>query len=79
MPTTQSAHPWRATLRTALAAAVALAPALPEIARTAGVATVPVVAGALVLAGGVTRVLASPAVEDWLRDFVPWLAAAPRD
>lgn len=74
---TQQRHPWRATARTVLAATVALLPLLPTIAATAHVSTVPVVAGVVVVAGTITRVLAIPAVDGWLRRYLPWLAASP--
>lgn len=75
--TTQSAHPWRATIRTIFAATVALLTLLPVIAATAGIEAVPAVAQVLVVTGAVTRVLALPGVEGWLERFVPWLAASP--
>lgn len=75
--TTQSRHPWRATVRTIFAAAVALLTLLPVIAATAGVDTVPAIAQVLLVAGAVTRVLALPGVEKFLELYVPWLAASP--
>ena len=75
---TQVARPWRATVRTAFAVIVALAAMLPLLVDAAGVdETLPPVAGALAIAGAVTRVLALPAVEAFLARFVPWLAAGP--
>jgi len=75
---TQVARPWRATVRTAFAVIVALAAMLPLLIDAAGVdETLPPVAGALAIAGAVTRVLALPAVEAFLGRFVPWLAADP--
>ena len=75
---TQVARPWRATARTAFAVIVALAAMLPLLVDAAGVdETLPPVAGALAIAGAVTRVLALPAVEAFLARFVPWLAADP--
>lgn len=81
MPT-QMRHPWKATVRTAVAFIVGVAPLAPEIYRQAtqhdpaqatGTAAV-----ALAIAGGVTRVLAMPSVEQLLRRFkvTRWLAAA---
>jgi hypothetical protein len=53
----------------------------PVVAATAGVDEVPAVAQVLVLVlvvtGAATRVLALPAVDRWLRRYLPWLAAAP--
>lgn len=74
---TQVAQPWRATVRTMVAAVVALLPILPAIVAVAGVESIPWVVSALAVAGGVTRVLAIPAVHDWVSDYVPWLAATP--
>lgn len=75
---TQARHPWRATVRTIFAAAVSLAAIWGLIVEAAGVdAKAPVVAATLAVAGGVTRILAIPGVEQWLRRFFPWLAAAP--
>jgi hypothetical protein len=75
--TTQSRHPWRATVRTIFAAAVALLTLLPVIAMTAGIDTVPAVAQVLLVAGAVTRILALPGVEKWMELYIPWLAASP--
>lgn len=80
MTATQTRHPWRATVRTAFAALVALAAMLPALVEAAGLdETAPVVALALGIAGAITRVMALPAVEAFLRRFVPFLAAEPRD
>jgi hypothetical protein len=74
---TQTRHPWRATLRTILAAGLALASLLPEVAATTHVDTVPAVVQVLAVAGIVTRILAMPGVDGFLRRFAPWLAASP--
>lgn len=75
---TQARHPWRATIRTIFAAGVSLAAIWALIVEAAGVdATAPLVAATLAVAGAVTRILAIPGVESWLRRFFPWLAAAP--
>lgn len=77
---TQSKHPWRATARTVIAALVpivALLPLLPDIAREAGIAQVGWVAGILAVAAAITRVLAMPAVNEWLHRHLPDLAAQP--
>lgn len=77
-PPTQVRRPWRATLRTGFAAAVALGAMLPLLVEASGLdETAAPVGGALAIAAGVTRVMALPAVEEFLRRFVPWLAAAP--
>lgn len=75
---TQTRHPWRATLRTVAAALVGAVSLVPTVAVTAGVDQVPAVAQVVVVAGAVTRVLALPQVDAWLRRYAPWLASAPR-
>ncbi|MCW6008514.1 hypothetical protein K1W54_28815 [Micromonospora sp. CPCC 205371] len=75
---TQSRHPWRATARTVFAAVVGAISLVPTIAVTAGVDTVPAVAQVVTVSAAVTRVLAIPAVDQWLRTYAPWLASAPR-
>lgn len=72
---TQSKHPWRATARTVFAASVALLSLLPTVAAVAHVDTIAVVAQTLAVTGTVTRVLAIPGVNVWLRTWLPWLAA----
>lgn len=79
MPTeataTQSRRPWHAVLRTSVAALLGLLPVLPIIADALDVETVPVVASTLAVTAAVTRVLAVPQVEVWLRRWAPALAA----
>ncbi|MFG1660718.1 hypothetical protein ACGFIY_29690 [Micromonospora chersina] len=75
--TTQTRHPWRATARTIFAAVVALLSLLPAIAAVAGIDAVPLIAQALTVAAAVTRVLAIPGVDDFLRRYLPFLASAP--
>lgn len=79
MQPTQTRYPWRATARTVAAAAVGALSLLPVAAATAGVDTAPAVAQAIVVAGAITRVLALPGVDAWLRRYAPWLATAPAD
>ena len=77
MTPTQVRRPWRATLRTAFAALVALAAMAPVLVDAAGLdpARLPWLAGVLAVCAAVTRVLALPGVEAWLRRFAPWLSA----
>lgn len=79
---TQVRHPWRATARTVFAALIGFAPMAPVIyhAATGGEPDQATGAAAvgLAVAGGVTRVIAIPAVDAWLRRFVPFLATEPR-
>ncbi|WP_280244928.1 MULTISPECIES: hypothetical protein [Nocardia] len=75
---TQSAHPWRATVRTLFAGLIGLAAMLPLIVDATGLPdTTPGLAGALAISAAVTRLLALPGVNDWLRTYAPWLAADP--
>ncbi len=82
-PPTQTQHPWAAVRRTLLAVLgfiIAIAPALPSIVQSYGLpVTIPWVAGALAVAGGITRVIAIPSVNNWLADHLGGtLAAVPR-
>jgi hypothetical protein len=74
---TQVRHPWRSTARTVFAGAVALVSLVPTIAIVAHVEAVPLIAQLLTVLGTVTRVLAIPGVDRWMREFVPWLATSP--
>lgn len=72
---TQVTHPWQATARTVFAVLVALASLIPVVAVAGGIDTVPAVAQLIAVCGAVTRVLALPAVDDFLARFLPFLAA----
>ncbi len=74
---TQSKHPRRAMIRTAVAAVVALLPILPTLVEKLGIGTVPWVIGIVGGAAAVTRVLAMPQMEEWLHEYAPWLSAQP--
>lgn len=77
MTATQVAYPWRATARTAVAAAVAALP-LVVVVLTDLHLHATVWGGWLIGATtGVTRVMALPAVDGWIRRWVPWLAPQP--
>lgn len=77
---TQVRRPWRATARTIFAALVALAALLPVLVQEAGLDpdAIPWLGTVLLAAGAVTRIMAHPLVERFLRTFLPWLAAAPK-
>jgi hypothetical protein len=75
---TQTQHPWRATVRTIVAGAVAAIPLLPFLVDSLGIGAVPWVAGTLAALGAITRLLAIPAVNDWVVRYLPWLAPTPR-
>lgn len=78
MNPTQSQYPWRAVLRTVAAAIVSVAAIWGLIVEAAGVdATGPVVALTLAVAGGITRIMAIPQVEVFLKKFAPFLSAEP--
>ena len=74
---TQVRRPWRATARTIFQAIVGLAVVLPFAVQATGVdpKAFPWLAGVLVVAAGITRVMAVPQVNDWLGRFLPFLAA----
>lgn len=77
---TQVRRPWRSTVRSVFQFAVALATLLPFIAQGiyVDVDQAPYVVGqVLLVAGAVTRVMALPQVETFLRTFAPFLSAAP--
>lgn len=77
--TTQARYPWRAVLRTVFAGIVALAALMPALVNASGLAETSTAAGGvLAVAGGITRIMAVPGVNDFLQRFVPWLAAAPK-
>lgn len=76
---TQVKRPWRSTVRTAFQAVVAGAAMADPIYSAAThhdpAAATGYAALGLAIAAGVTRVMALPAVETFLRRFVPFLAA----
>ncbi|MCY4726686.1 hypothetical protein NYO98_10390 [Nocardioides sp. STR2] len=77
--TTQAAYPWRATIRTVFALVVAVAAVWGLVIEAAGVDPgFPLVAASIAVAGGITRVMALPGVNDIIGRFAPWLLAAPR-
>ncbi len=75
---TQARHPWRATTRTVIAAALPLIPLLPELVDVLGLRAYAWAGGIVAAAGIITRLLAVPGVNGWLSRWVPALAAAPR-
>ncbi|QGZ50421.1 hypothetical protein GPZ77_20470 [Streptomyces sp. QHH-9511] len=67
----------RRTARTVLQSAVGIAVVLPAIVDASGIpATLPWVAAALAVAGGLTRVMAVPGVQNLLP---AWLRSSPGD
>lgn len=80
--TTQSQHPWRATIRTVLAVIIAVAAMAPVVYTAATMQSPELATGAaaaaLTIAAAITRIMALPVVEAFLQRFVPWLAASAR-
>lgn len=81
---TQTRRPWRTTVRTAFQGAIALASLAPFVAAGIyGDATdpadyAPAVAQVLAVSSAVTRVMAHPQVDAFLRRFAPFLSATGR-
>ena len=74
----QTTYPWRATVRTVLAAVISIAAVWGLVVQAAGVdETTPVVATTIAVAGAITRIMAIPAVNDLLTRF--GLGAEPKD
>lgn len=81
-PPTQVRRPWRATIRTVFAALIAFAAIAPGVYQAA-THQEPEQAGGwmaigLAIAGGITRVMAMPGVNEFFKRFVPFLAPEPR-
>lgn len=74
---TQVQRPWRAVIRTVVVAAFAVIPMIPEVAHAAGIEEVPAVAVSLTVAATVQRIISLPAVEIFLEQYFPALAANP--
>lgn len=80
---TQVHRPWRATVRTMVQAAISLAiiadPIYEAITKQDPAAATGYAAAALAIAGGITRLMAMPQIEEILRSTpgLRWLAAHP--
>lgn len=75
---TQVRRPWRTVARSVFQAAVAFAAMWAVIVETIGLdPSWQWVSASLAVTGAVTRVMALPAVDDFLARFVPWLATQP--
>lgn len=73
---TQVAHPWRATVRTVVQAVIAFAAMWGVVVQALGLdPSWQWVSASLVVTGAITRVMALPDVEAFLRHFLPFLAA----
>lgn len=78
---TQVRRPWRSTARTVFQALIGLCVLAPLIVSATGltVTQLPWLGVVLAVAAAVTRVMAIPGVETWLRTYLPFLAAAPKE
>lgn len=65
-PPTQIRYPWRSVIRSVVVTTIALLPVLPEIAKVAGVETVPLVASTLGIVAVLQRIITIPEVDKWL-------------
>jgi hypothetical protein len=76
---TQTRHPWRATVRTVFAFLGSLALVLPVVAsQETSVGRLPYMSALVAIAGVITRVLAIPAVDSFLKTYLPFLSAEPK-
>jgi hypothetical protein len=78
---TQMRRPWRTTARTLFQALVALCVLFPILVENTGlkVEDVPWLAIPLAVTAAVARIMALPQVEVFLRTFLPFLSAAPKE
>lgn len=78
---TQVSHPARAVVRTVFAVLVSACAVLPAVVSALGLDPVvyPIVGTILTVAGVVTRILAIPAVNDFIAEYLPFLAPSPAD
>lgn len=75
----QQKYPWRATVRTVFQVLIGLAALLPVLLPSVGVSTTAGIgAGVMTVCLVVTRVMQAPALEQFLQNNIPWLAAAPK-
>lgn len=65
-PPTQIRYPWRSVIRSVAVTTIALLPVLPEIAKVAGIETVPLVASTLGIVAVLQRIITIPEVDKWL-------------
>lgn len=79
-PPTQVTHPWRAVIRTVFAVVVALAAGAPLLYTAATQQSVEAATGAvgtvLAVSAAITRVMATPFANDFIRAYLPWLRAS---
>ena len=77
-PDPQTLRPRIGTMRSVIVAIIGPIPLLPDIARAAHVDTVPAIAATLAVVAAIDRVLALPAVDDWLDRHLPALSTITR-
>lgn len=65
-PPTQIRYPWRSVIRSVAVTTIALLSVLPEIAKVAGIETVPLVASTLGIVAVLQRIITIPEVDKWL-------------
>lgn len=76
---TQTQYPWRATVRTVFAAVVAFSAMYPLIVATLGLdANIEWVGTSILVTGYITKVMAMPKVDQFIRDYLPLLAPEPK-
>lgn len=76
----QEQFPWRATMRTLFQALVGIAAAWALIIEAAGLDPgIPWVATSLAITAAITRIMTLPAVNTWLRRYLPALAPDTED
>ena len=76
---TQSQYPWRAVARTVVAFLIAILPAVLAALTDASTTTQSTaLASAVPIIAGVTKILANPAVDAFLKQYLPALATAPK-
>ncbi|QIS21250.1 hypothetical protein [Nocardia terpenica] len=78
MGPTQVQHSSRAALRTGFAVIVAVVSLIPTVLATSGLDHTVYGAQLVAVAAAVTKVLALPAVNDFIERFLPFLAAQPQ-
>ncbi len=74
---TQTVYHWRAVVRTVVAMVLGFLPLLPEVLLGLHLDATALGVQAVAVAGSITRVLAMPDVEVWLKTWAPWLSAQP--
>lgn len=76
---TQVKQPWRTTVRSVFQALLSFLIIVPIIVQTAGLdpEVYPWLGGVLAVIAAIVRVMALPQVEDFLRNYVSFLAAQP--